>query len=318
MPYASRHNLSAAVNDRRTRHLYFVSGHRANITDDFVVSAINCSVAETHVEVAVSCPKGRDCKATRMRRSIADARPDYLTPLDWVGRMKALATDLPLDEIGNAGRSSATELFLHDSLKQLSEPPPHPYVDLSRVPPRLFAQRLLVVANSWYQLSLLNQLSAVHANQRADLAAYGFDFARLPANGSVPQALIAASCRIMCTRSTQARLTHTIEVFAYRPLWLALLFASAAALLVAGIAGRIVSWRTHAPDILGYAASMTYNNRFFSAGGQGSVTDAMDRVRIFFDQPVMVADVQSDEVVGHIAFTSNVGFPPLECGRKYT
>jgi hypothetical protein len=46
LSYASRQKISTATKDHQMRRLYFVSGLRANITDDFVVSAINSSVTE--------------------------------------------------------------------------------------------------------------------------------------------------------------------------------------------------------------------------------------------------------------------------------
>jgi hypothetical protein len=151
-----------------------------------------------------------------------------------------------------------------------------------------------------------------------DPAAYGFDFAQLPADGNVSQAVVDKSCKLFCSRSTQATLTHSVEIFTYSKLWLGLLFASSGMLLATGLAGSVLSRRTLAPDMLGYAASMTYNNRYLalpdSARGE---LDAMRRVRILRDMRVVLGDVRGDEEVGRLAFTAGANIRALEQGRKY-
>ncbi len=58
--------------------------------------------------------------------------------------------------------------------------------------------------------------------------------------------------------------THTVEVFRANRQWLARLFFSSAVLLATGLMGTFVGSRSLAPDILGYAASMTYNNSYMT------------------------------------------------------
>jgi hypothetical protein len=86
---------------------------------------------------------------------------------------------------------------------------------LAQVPPRVFADRLQLVLNAWYQMTLAHDNAAVYTSNPMNLSTYAFGFgSQLPANGSLPQLVVNRACRIMCTRSTLAALTHSVEVFA--------------------------------------------------------------------------------------------------------
>ncbi len=205
---------------------------------------------------------------------------------------------------------------------------------MSEVPPALFARRLPVLLNTWYQIMLMPG-DAFRGNGPADPAAYGFGFGQLPAaaaaaaatsNGSVPpppppppQSVVNQSCRWMCTHSTStAVLTHTQLVFTYHRAWLALLFASSGVLLLVGLAGIVVGGRTRVPDVLGYVASLTYHNACLPLPERGGVLDGMRRARILRDLPVCVSDVAGDNTdVGRVAFTSRPDAQRLERGRMY-
>ncbi len=163
-----------------------------------------------------------------------------------------------------------------------------PYVNLSMLSPEVFAARLSMVMNMWYQLTLagnssvflgLDDVSLVAA--AANSAVFGYDFARLlstqgtsGANGGenshngtsdlpLPE-VVRESCQLFCSGRAEATVTHTVEVFRANRDWLAQHFISSAVLLATGLMGTFVGWRSLAPDILGYAASMTYNNSYMT------------------------------------------------------
>jgi hypothetical protein len=234
--------------------------------------------------------------------------------------MRELATTLPFFELGSRGLPTTIEVFLrHGATGKGGE-----HVDLSETSPRTFADRLQLVVNSWYQLFLSGSSSIFFGDNpdpTAHPAAYGYDFAQLPADGNVSQAVVDASCKLFCSRSTRATLTRTVEVYTYNKLWLALLFASSAVLLATGLVGKVLERRTLAPDMLGYVASMTYNNPYLALpdhdGGGGAALDAMQRVRLLGNMRVKFGDVRGDEEVGRLAFTLDSDTRALEKGRKY-
>jgi hypothetical protein len=319
-PSYGKRDAAAALRDRRSRRLFFASARRTAGTDEVMLSATKCVITESHVEVRVRCERGGKggsggCRATALRRSLTDTRPEYVTPLDQRGFVTHLIRAMPMSYSTLGRFSSPTERFLHDSAMPAFAAG---FVNLAEVLPRIFADRLALMLNTWYMLSRANVNSVFMSGDPTNISTYGFDFgAQMPANGSVPQSVVNESCRIMCTRSAQATLTRSIEVFSYSRLWLALLFGSSAVLFATGLAGAAISMRTRMPDMLGYVASMTYNNQFLPLPEDGGMLDAMHRTRILHDLRVSISDVESSGDVGRIAFTSNTPVHALEKGRKY-
>ncbi len=72
------------------------------------------------------------------------------------------------------------------------------------------------------------------------------------------------------------------------------------------------------PDLFGYVASMTYNNRYLALPRRGGVLDAMHRARLLRNLHVCVSDVDGGNSVGRIAFTTAKTVRALENGRKNT
>ncbi len=318
MPVASRANVSALARDPRPRRLFFGSVRRRDdASGELSLSATQCTVTETHAEVAVRCPTGRrDCTATHMRRSRVDTRPEFGSPLDYAVLLRFITQTLPFVSLNGGTASTPAELFLRHGTRYVRQEAGK-YVDLSEVPPPLFARRLMLVLNTWYQV-ILTGGPVFMGDAPANVSAYGYDFGQLPANGSVPQSVVDRSCWYMCTRGTEARLTHSVQVYAYHPAWLVLLFACSGALLLTGLAGVVLSWRTSVPDMLGYVASMTYNNVYMPLPERGGALDAMHRARILRDLPVSIGDVCGDDKeVGRVAFTYLTDIRRLEKGRKY-
>jgi hypothetical protein len=337
MPSATLDNATAVAHDPRPRLLYFASAHRRGGDTRYTISAINCTVRETHVEVALSCAAGRECRATRMRRSLKDTRPSASSALDFAERRRILFTSLPYLHETHGDMSTPTEAFLRDSahFREPSRAKAAPFVELAHVAPPLFARRLQLVLNSWHQLNLAGDSATIFGDTPPPALAAAYDFARLPADGRVPQPVVDAACRLFCSRSVPATVTRAVEVWGYSRVWLALLFGSAAVLLATGLAGAGLGVRTRVPDVLGYAASMTYNNRYLplpehssddsgesgvgsGGGGSGGVLDAMTRARLLWDLHVSVGDVRGGDAVGRIAFTSKADVRALERGRLYT
>jgi hypothetical protein len=90
------------------------------------------------------------------------------------------------------------------------------FLNLLEVPPSLFASRMSLLVNTEYQHNLVQPSVFLNENS-TNLSLYGHDFGQHPDNGSIEQSVVDKSCRLMCTRSTQATITHAVEVFGYNP-----------------------------------------------------------------------------------------------------
>lgn len=70
------------------------------------------------------------------------------------------------------------------------------------------------------------------------------------------------------------------------------------------IAGLILKYTATAPDILGYISTMTMDNPHISVPPEGNTLDGMERARYLQKVKVQLADVNWDQLEGHLAFRS--------------
>jgi hypothetical protein len=262
-------NTTNAVNrqsdggDARVLHL----GSLKNAT----VSMTSCPVSEMHVEVAIRCAGDSECncRATHIRRSRSDTRPGIISPLD----SKKTAVSL-LRHIAFAAPHGLLELALYDPAAPLlkgSQP------DLRDRSPALVADRLTTLLNTYYMLFAPRKYSAYMGDYpSANASDFGYDYympltkaARVCIEDQALQGeepgdsdIYRLGCRWFCARTADATVAHTVQVYTYSGVWLTLLFVSAGAVLLTGMAGAVMAHLTRAPDMLGYAASMTYNNPY--------------------------------------------------------
>jgi len=126
-------------------------------------------------------------------------------------------------------------------------------------------------------------------------------------------------------------LTQWTATFIVHWQWLILLICSCIVLLCFGITGIILDSRTRGPDILGFATSMTRDNRYIKLDSDIEIGDDMEessssssknayeRMRDIKHHKVMLQDVHGHKDVGKIALAS-VGIPngvPLSQDRLY-
>jgi hypothetical protein len=314
----------------QTRALYFGSLDVQGVSQ-FVIRTANvtrCEVTETHVEVAVECAAAAaaaaavstDCRAVKVRRSLADTRPAAATPLDEAPIATLLFRQLPLAAPGVNDGTSLTMRFLNDTTQlAVDGPEPEQFVDPTHLAPRPLSRRLTLLLNTYHQAFLVRDLGILYGAAPSDPARYGHDFTRpLPEPlGAGAAANWTALCPVFCSRSAAARVTRVEQRYRCNYAWLALLFGCSAVLLAAGVAGFVLSGRTLVPDMLGYATSMTYNNPHCPLSDDGAAVDAMERARALSKVRVSVADVCGVDKVGRIAFTTDRNVEPLRKGRIY-
>ncbi len=290
-------------------------------TKFFAVAVTNCSVVEMRVEVAVHCTGGRGCRAVKIRESKAGIMdPQGATHFDNELIARNIFTNMPLVTTGRMPYEvSLTERVLFNT-----NGPPVGVTDeikqsayLATVAPETFSLRLTLLVNTFYRSAQPGSIGAFFGSLPADLSLYGRDFGHRPLQAG--EAVLAKWCPYFCTRSTRAMLTQTLPVYRCNMLWLALLVASASVLLVFGAAATVLGWRTFVPDMLGYVASMTFNNPYLRLPAGSAELEAMDRARALRNEEVIIGDVRGAHDVGHIAFARSVGsLRRLEKGRKYT
>jgi hypothetical protein len=208
------------------------------------------------------------------------------------------------------------------------------WVDLSKLSPDTFSRRLALVFNTYYQITLAPH-AYVGGLPSKNLSVYGPDTlpvsdvnAYLPTNLTTVNTTMSDWFRDFQTNmrapgllfvgaTANATTTKSHEIYSCNFAWLALLFAAAGILLITGAASLILKRKTLGPEMIGFVASMTYENPHVKIPGGGSMLDAMERARLLKDVEVHVGDVSVNDSVGHIAFAAGVPVRRLERGRLY-
>ena len=286
------------------------------------VLVTNCSLATTYVESMVNCT-GTRCGVTMMRPSRADHPPVHLTRLEVLSVCYNFFTKFPhAAGLQSSGSSSATEYFLKapDKSPYARTLSGADYVDLSDISPSDLSARLSLVFNTYFQLSLAPLAHA--GGLPTNLSLYGPDTIPLPGDASnslSPEELDAIIQVPMVSRAVVADRAHMHQIYVCNYGWLAALIVASSILLLVGVTGLILRHRTFAPDMMGYVASMTYENPYMGLPKGGSVLDAMERARILRDVRVRIGDVRGEDGVGHVAFVGEGTklVRGLEKGREY-
>jgi hypothetical protein len=314
--------------------LEYTSGTPGNFTLNYA----DCSLGQVHVETAIGCNE-EACSARRIRNSLNDTRPRAFTGLDHAMVAGIFLHAFPRGFDWNKG-SSPTEQYMYNTtsfsfVSGTADYKSNPgWTDLGSLSPDVFSQRLALLMNTYYQLSLAPNAFLGDLPSH-DLSIYGPDTlpsgdvdVHLPRNLSskntafldwwpIFEERVTSSNLSFIGATANATLTATPEVYACNFAWLALLLATSSILLLIGAGSLVLKRRTLGPEMFGFVTSMTYENPYVKIPEGGSTLDAMERARLLKDMEVYIADVETSNDVGHVAFAAGVPLRKLERGRLY-
>ena len=251
------------------------------------VTITNCQVSYEYYETSVSCT-GMQCQADAMRKLdfISDG---YTLEMDALIRFRIFQTMLDtlpsVDTVGVVGQgtkgSTYTERWLVDPSNFMGAQ--DQFVDLNGVPLDVLSQRLTIIFNTFFQTT----------------------YATTALGGNLPNNLSSlASLRQpnLVFNNTQARLMDDpYRVYKTRWSWFTALLVSSIILQVAAYVGLILKYITLAPDIIGYASSLTLLNPYTPTPTGGTTLHGLERTALLSDLPVRIGDVCPNEKVGAIA-----------------
>lgn len=332
------------VNTTRTgkefpqRQITYASSYQVDPLGNTMLNIANCSIGQIHVETSIKCIKDR-CSAVKVRPSQMDLRDPRTTPLDHILIAEKALKAFP-QAFGWTRGSSPTEQFLYNTTSfQLVSPTTDMgnnagWVDLASVEPKLFAKRLALLLNTYYQLTIAPNAFLGDLPQ-TNMSAFGPETfpigdvdAFLPKNVSSRntsfenwyntfQSNTYNSGIYFIGATTNATISKPYPVFVCNFVWMSLLLVSSSTVLLIGAASLILKKRTLGPEMFGFVTSMTYENKYIKIPEGGSMLDAMERARLLKDVEVYVGDVHGNEDVGHIALAAGVPMRKLERGRLY-
>jgi hypothetical protein len=254
-------------------------------------SVTACNVNYNYLEAKVNC-NGTSCGVTSMRK--LDLLTDgYTSDMDAFTRGNIIFNLLSnLPRVDNINVTSPSARGSTNAEKWMADPTNfigarYDNVKLYQLDPDLYAQRLTILWNTFHQSTF------------ATTAIGG----ALPKNLMQTGLLTAGFGSNVTFNGTQADIRQQMAVV-YRTNWkwfVALLFSSLV-LLAAAYAGLVLKYITLAPDIIGYASSLTMLNPYVPTPTGGTTLHGLERASLLHNLPVRIGDVCANEPVGAIAF----------------
>jgi hypothetical protein len=164
-------------------------------------------------------------------------------------------------------------------------------VQLYELSPQVFSERLTILYNTFWQSTY--GTTALGGNIPASVME----------TGAMNFTMAQNADRNIMFVATEANVSqNTMPVYKTDWRWFAALLACSIVLLAAAYTGLILKYITIAPDIIGYASSLTLLNPYAPTPTGGTTLTGLERTALLRDYPVRIGDVCPNEAVGAIAF----------------
>jgi hypothetical protein len=336
--YAGFANTSMVGKVYPKRQITYASSFGFDSFGNTTMNIAKCSLGQVHTESVIKCVKEK-CSAVQVRPSLLDLRDGQTTPFDHI-LISELALKAFPKTFGWSRGSNPTEQFIYNTtsfqfVSPVTSLGANPgWVDMASLEPGVFAKRLALLLNTYFQLTIAPTAFLGNLPQH-NLTSFGVD--TIPAedaNVYLPKNMTTRNTSFenwyspfqlktynsgifFVGATTNGTVSKTQEIYACNFAWLSLLVVAASTVLLIGTASLVLKRKTLGPEMFGFVTSMTYENQFVKIPEGGSMLDAMERARLLKDVEVSIGDVWGDKQVGHIALAAGVPVRKLERGRLY-
>ncbi|KAF6840321.1 hypothetical protein CMUS01_03975 [Colletotrichum musicola] len=266
---------------------------------DLHYSAFNCTMAMPNVETEMSCT-AQGCSPVRQRQ-VMDANEDVLVQFRrWAYIENALAA-WPNMTKSVPGKASATENFIANDENVYANQKLRIWTGTDE---KTFSSRLTTAFNTAWEAGV-NPYNITKGSTFTTSALSPDEY---------------------WANQTSAVVSRDEKAYYLNVSWAVTLTLATVVLQALAVGGLVLRFLIRGPDILGFASSLTRDNRFVPVKG-GSALDGADRAKSLREMRVRIADVQPQESCGYVAFSTipedggskegEVAFRPLEKKRLY-
>lgn len=263
--------------------------------ETYLFSVAACGMTFENFEAQVQCT-GRACAVQKMRK-IPLFDDDYPIGYDKTMRNMFTVASLhymtTLDNYNIASRvargSTNMERWMRDPSRFIGLM--YNNVNLYELSPQLFGDRLTIAYNTYWQSTY--GTSSLAGNLPDSVAETGVLRVATPDAPSISN--------ISFVVSEASTVTKTKPVYKTNWKWFTALMVCSCILLVAAYTGLVLKYITIAPDIIGYASSLTILNPYVPTPTGGTTLHGLQRAALLRDLPVRIGDVSPNEPVGVIA-----------------
>jgi hypothetical protein len=261
-------------------------------------SVATCEYYYDYVEASVECLLST-CRTTALRK--LDMFTDgYTQGLDVYLRGTIMANHMnTMTSVDTIGVTSPTrgatvmEKWVFDPSNFIGVGM-YDMVDLYKLPVNVFAERLTVLWNSFFQSTYAARALAGNLDKATSMNITG------NAESDAPTASIAFN-------GTESLVSQRRNVYRVNWKWFGVLLSCSLVLLSAAYAGMLLKYFSIAPDIIGYASSLTMLSPYVPTPTGGTTLHGLERTALLHDMPIRLGDVCPNEPVGAIALAANDG-----------
>jgi hypothetical protein len=257
-----------------------------------------CQITIPYVDAQVLCTRadaqsGAACATTALRESTAPHLSSNWTEIDLAVYWYMLDALPSIFGTQHSGTSTPTEAFLYD--------PPSAFtsfetgatqVAMGKVPIEVFQKRLSLVFNTFWRSTVLPG------------TVYG---------GSVNASLFPEAEIMLNTTGKWNYLTEPVYKISIP--WIVTYFTATFIQVVCVILTIILRYHLCIPEILGYVSALTRDSPYVAVPPGGSTLNDDERAWLLKDCWVRIQDVQPNQNVGRIAFSSDQSATAYSLGR---
>lgn len=246
----------------------------------------NCEATYEYFEAEIGCQRS-SCQANAIRKLdlVGDGYSPGLDNFTRTNLLNFLISILPNADqfaIVDAGSrlSSNAEKWMANPWKFIDATPGN--VDLQNVTLPVLSERLSIIWNTFWQSTYATNALA----------------------GNLPENLTELSTTdpTMIFNATQVAIkSEPFATYKTNWIWFSALLVCSIMLQIAAYVGLVLKYLTLAPDIIGYASSLTLMNPYVPTPTGGTTLHGLERASILHDLRIKIGDVCPNEPVGAIA-----------------
>lgn len=300
---------------------------------------LSAELTQVLVETHVVCEEGI-CRATKVRPSTTDHRPQNITAFDLWG---TLALDI-LSQFNGQSMWSPTVLELF--MNKTSTIPVYRanaytlgggndwfYTDLAHREPEMLSARATILLNTAMHLlysyyGFAGDLPSVEAADwgpphipadglYAAEAAYNVTPGGGMNHASAYVSSIVNYAAAFVAASAEASVTRDNSIFRVNYAWVTVLVITSLALVIIALVGMVTGLRTRGPDVFDPLMGLTYNNRSLGLPTPGSTLDTDSRAKLLRNMRVRLGDVAGGDSVGMVGMGRAPEVKPLDKDKLY-
>jgi hypothetical protein len=267
----------------------------ADLDKDYSVSVANCEYYYDYVEASIECVSST-CRATSMRKldpytdGYTEDQDTFIRGVVMFNRMATMPTVDNAATTNKAVRGSTVmERWIVDTSNFIGGGA-YDNVKLYELPADVFASRLTILWNSFFQATYGTRALAGNLDKATSMNVTGDSM------GST-----------LSFNATESTFSQRRDVYRVNWRWFAVMLACSLVLLVAAYAGLVLKYLSLAPDIIGYASSLTMLNPYVPTPTGGTTLHGLERAALLHNLPIRIGDVCSSEPVGAIALAADDG-----------